>query len=225
MKTISRRDFLKCSAAAGVLIPASQVLSGVAYAKTLAPVELAKPATAGANPALGLLEKRSSAREFSPQPLPVAVLSRLLWAAFGINRKDGKRTAPSARNKQEMDIYVAAPEGAYLYEPKGNMLKPIIEGDIRGLTGIQPYVKNAAVNLVYVADTAKMDKGPVDQVALWMGADSGVIAENVYIFCAGEGLVTVLRALIDKPALAAALKLRPEQTITFSQSVGYPKKA
>ena len=138
---------------------------------------------------------------------------------------DGKRTAPSARNKQEMDIYVAAPEGAYLYEPKGNMLKPIIEGDIRGLTGIQPYVKNAAVNLVYVADTAKMDKAPVDQVALWMGADSGVIAENVYIFCAGEGLVTVLRALIDKPALAAALKLRPEQTITFSQSVGYPKKA
>ncbi len=225
MKIMSRRDFLKASAAAGVLIPAGQALSGVAYAKAMIPVQLEKPQTAGANPALGLLEKRSSGREFAPQPLPVAVLSQLLWAAFGINRSDGKRTAPSARNRQEIDIYVAAPEGAYLYEPKGNILKPVVEGDIRGLTGTQPYVKTAAVNLVYVADTAKMDKAPPDQTALWMGADTGVIAENVYLFCAGEGLVTVLRAMIDRPALAKALKLRPEQTITFSQSVGYPKKA
>ena len=225
MKIISRRDFLKASAAAGVLIPAGQALSRVAYAKALAPVQLPKPQTTGGNPALGLLEKRSSSRDFAPQPLPVVVLSQLLWAAFGINRPDGKRTAPSARNRQEIDIYVAAPEGAYLYEPRGNILKPVVEGDIRGLTGSQPFVKTAAVNLVYVADTAKMDKAPPDQMALWMGADTGVIAENVYLFCAGEGLVTVVRALIDRPVLAKALKLRPEQTITLSQSVGYPKKA
>ena len=104
------------------------------------------------------------------------------------------------------------------------MLKPILGEDIRALTGTQPYVKDAAVNLVYVADTSKMGEMAQDEKMLWMGADTGVIVENVYLFCAAEGLATVVRALIDRPALAKAMRLRPDQVITLSQSVGYPKK-
>ena len=227
-KKVSRREFLKVSAAAGVILTAGSVLSGArkaAYAKELQPIQLSKPQSTGGNVVLNILEKRASSREFAPQPLPVAVLSHLLWAAFGINRLDGKRTAPSARNRQEIDIYVAAPDGLYLYDPKANVLKPILAEDIRALTGTQPYVKEAAVNLVYVADTSKMGEMAQDEKMLWMGGDTGVIVENVYLFCAAEGLATVVRALIDRPALAKAMKLRPDQMITLSQSVGYPKKA
>jgi nitroreductase len=149
----------------------------------------------------------------------------LLWAAFGINRPDGKRTAPSARNRQEMDIYVATANGLYLYDPKQSMLKPILDQDIRALAGTQSYVKEAAANLIYVADTTKMGEMPQEQRLLLMGADTGVIVENVYLFCAAEGLAVVVRAMIDKPALAKAMKLRPDQFITLSQSVGHPKKA
>ncbi|MCG6533570.1 MAG: SagB/ThcOx family dehydrogenase [Syntrophales bacterium LBB04] len=226
-KTVSRREFLKVSATAGVMITAGTVLSGArnaAHAKDAQPIRLSKPQGTSDNVMLKILEKRSSSREFAPEPLPVGVLSNLLWAAFGINRSDGKRTAPSARNRQEIDIYVAAPDGLYLYDPKGNVLKPILAEDIRALTGTQPYVKEAAVNLVYVADLTKMGDMAQDEKMLWMGGDTGVIVENVYLFCAAEGLATVVRALIDRPALAKAMKLRPDQMITLSQSVGYPKK-
>jgi nitroreductase len=222
MKTVSRREFLMTSTAAGLMLSAGRALSGVAYANE--PIQLAKPQTTD-NMLLNLLEKRSSSREFSPEPLPVQVLSRLLWAAFGINRPDGKRTAPSARNRQEMDIYVATANGLYLYDPKQSMLKPILDQDIRALAGTQSYVKEAAANLIYVADTTKMGEMPQEQRLLLMGADTGVIVENVYLFCAAEGLAVVVRAMIDKPALAKAMKLRPDQFITLSQSVGHPKKA
>jgi nitroreductase len=226
-KHVSRRHFLKASVTAGVMLTAGGLLADgrhMAYAEDVRPVQLLKPQTATGNAMLKVLEKRRSSREFAPDPLPVAVLSSLLWAAFGINRPDGKRTAPSARNRQEIDIYVAAPEGLYLYDAKANVLQPILAGDIRGLTGTQGYVKQAAVNLVYVADTAKMGEMTAETRALWMGADTGCIAENVYLYCAAEGLATVVRASIDRPALAKAMKLRPEQEITLAQSVGYPKK-
>jgi nitroreductase len=223
-KKVSRREFLKTSATAGILFSAGSVLAGsrnASFAKELQPIQLLKPQAAGGNIVLGLLEKRASSREFSPEPLPVAVLSSLLWAAFGINRPDGHRTAPSARNRQEIDIYVAAPDGLYLYDPKGSLLKPLVGEDIRGLTGTQPFVRQAAVNLVYVADTSRMGEMASEERALWMGADTGVIVENVYLFCAAEGLATVVRAMIDRPALAKAMKLRPDQIITLSQSVGF----
>lgn len=226
-KQVSRRDFLKVSITAGAVLTAGGLLAdgrNMAYAGDVQPVQLLKPQTASGNVMLTVLEKRCSSREFGPDPLPVAVLSNLLWAAFGINRPDGKRTAPSARNRQEIDIYVAAPEGLYLYDAKANVLQPILAGDIRGLTGAQDFVKQAAVNLVYVADTSKMGEMTPESKALWIGADTGCIAENVYLYCAAEGLATVVRANIDKPALAKAMKLRPEQEITLAQSVGYPKK-
>ena len=226
-KHMSRREFLKASATTGIILSAGTVLFGArnaADAKELRPIQLAKPQTRSGNVALSLLGKRASSREFGSEPLPLPILSSLLWAAFGISRPDGKRTAPSARDRQEIDIYVAAPDGLYLYDPRGNLLKPIVSEDIRGLTGTQPYVKQAAVNLVYVADIPKMGEMAQEQRILWMGADTGVIAENVYLFCAAEGLATVLRAMIDRPALAKVMKLRPDQVITLSQSVGYPGK-
>lgn len=220
----NRRGFLKASAA-GAVLTAGSLLSGgqnMAYAKELQSVQLTRPQVGG-NLALQLLEKRASSREFSPEPLPVALLSNLLWAAFGINRPDGRRTAPSASNRQEIDIYVAAPDGLYLFDAKGNLLKQMLTEDIRGLTGTQPFVRQAAVNLVYVADMSKVSGTKEEEKIFLAGADTGFISQNVYLYCAAEGLATVVRAMIDRDALAKKMDLRAHQRITLSQSVGYRK--
>ena len=172
-----------------------------------------------------LLRERKSVREFSSEKIPLQVLSNLLWAAFGMTRPDGKRTAPSARNWQETDIYVASVDGFSLYDPKAHMLRLILKDDIRVMTGTQPYVKDAPVNLVYVADYAKAGTSPIEEKDLWSACDTGFIAQNVYLYCTSEGLNTVVRGLIDKSALAKVMKLRPDQKIILAQSVGYPKKA
>jgi nitroreductase len=169
------------------------------------------------------LKDRMTLRTFGEEKLPMQTLSNLLWAAFGINRPDGRRTAPSAKNWQEIDIYVATPEGLYLWDAQRNVLSPIVTKDVRAMTGIQPYVKDASVNLVYVADYSKVSGGGMDPNVL-VGVDTGVISENVYLFCASEGLATVVRAGIDRDALAKEMKLKPEQKIILAQSVGYPKK-
>ncbi len=225
---MNRRQFLKTSAAAGIMTAAGVALSGAnsrVMGKGAESIQLPKPDKGGGNSLLKLLEKRSSAREFGPQPLPVTLLSSLLWAACGISRPDGRRTAPSARNRQEIDIYAATPEGLFLYDAKGNMLRLVVPEDIRALTGTQPYVKEAAVNLIYVADMSKLGNLTEEETAFYPAADTGFISENVYLFCAAEGLATVVRALIDRPVLAKAMKLRPDQKIVLAQSVGYPKKS
>jgi len=220
-KSISRREFLKASAATGVIL---SMTPNITLAEEQKPIQLTQPQTGSGNPLMQLLWKRMSSREFSPEPLPVEVLSNLLWAAFGINRPDGKRTAPTASNRQEIDIYVAAANGLYLYDAKTNRLNPILSEDIRGMTGRQPYVKEAAVNLIYVADYSKMGTLTNEDKDLFSAAATGLISENVYLYCASEGLATVVRANIDKPALAKVMKLRPDQKIILAQSVGYPKK-
>jgi SagB-type dehydrogenase family enzyme len=172
-----------------------------------------------------LLAKRSSSREFSSEPLPLNILSNMLWAASGINRPEsGKRTAPTANNRQEMDIYVATATGLYFYDAKSSFLEPILAGDIRGLTGTQAFVKEAAVNLIYVADYSRMSSSSDEIKTMYAGAATGFISQNVYLYCASEGLATVVRAMIDRPALAKAMGLRTDQKIILSQSVGYPKK-
>ena len=172
---------------------------------------------------MAALNDRKTVRTFSDEKLSMQTLSNLLWAAFGINRPDGRRTAPSAKNWQETDIYVATPDGVYLYDAKKNALETILTKDVRAMTGTQTFVKDATVDLIYVADYSKTDQGGVDKQLL-IGADVGLIAENVYLFCASEGLATVVRASIDRDPLAKELKLKPEQKIILSQSVGYPKK-
>ena len=229
LKEINRREFMKVSAATGAVLMTGSL--SPALAQELKPIQLLKPQEGSGNPLMQLLWKRKSLRAFSSEPLPVEVLSNMLWAAFGISRPNGMRTAPTANNKQEIDIYVATAKGLYLYDAKANMLNPILAEDIRGMTGIpaQPFVKEAAVNLIYVADYSKMKNyyfGTVrDEVKdLYTAADTGCISENVYLFCASEGLATVVRAEIDRPALASVMKLRPDQKIILAQSVGYPRK-
>lgn len=195
------------------------------FSEELKSIQLPKAQTEGGKPLMQVLKDRSSSREFSPAKLPLQVLSNLLWAAWGINRPEsGKRTAPSAASYQAIDIYVATSDGLYLYDAKGHMLKPILSEDTRALTGRQPFVKEAPVNLVYVADYSKMTRSSNEDKDLFSAANTGCIAQNVYLFCSSEGLATVLRASIDRPGLAKAMNLRPDQKIILSQTVGYPKK-
>lgn len=201
------------------------LMSCTAIAEELKPIQLPKPQMDGGKPLMQVLKDRSSSREFSSQKLPLQVLSNLLWAASGINRPDsGKRTAPSARNWQEIDIYVAAAEGLYLFDARAHLIKTVLTEDIRALTGRQSFVKEAALNLIYVADFSRISGASNEEKEFYSAADTGFIAENVYLFCASEGLATVVRALIDRPALAKAMKLRADQKITLAQSVGYPRK-
>src|ERR1017187_1316474 len=184
--------------------------------------------------ALALQEAFRNLREYTKSPaftihqlqdtLSQQTLSNLLWAAFGINRPDGRRTAPSAMNWQEISIYVATSAGVYVYDAKANVLEPVLAGDFRAATGTQPFVKDAAVNLVYVSDLSKTGGAASSEAEMYTAADVGFIAQNVYLYCASEGLGAVVRASVDKPALAKTLKLQPQQRIILAQSVGYPKK-
>jgi nitroreductase len=195
-----------------------------AYSQELQTIQLPQPQMEGGKPLMQALKERKSTREFSPEKIPLQVLSNLLWASFGINRPSGQRTAPSANNKQEIDVYVTTADGAYLYDAKENQLKQVVAGDIRALTGSQPFVKDAPINLVYVADLAKAGRTDPAAIELYSGANTGFISQNVYLFCASEGLVTVVRAMLGREALAKAMNLRSDQKIVLAQTVGYPKK-
>ena len=199
-------------------------LAGAVFASAQDIVRLPTPKMEGGMPLMQALKERRSVREFSEEKLPVRTLSNLLWAAWGINRPDGHRTAPSARNMQEMDVYVAMSDGLFLYEPKDHRLRKILAEDIRASTGNNPYVKDAAVNLVYVADLARANMTDQAAIEFYTGADTAFLAQNVYLFCASEKLGVVVRGSIDRPALAKLMKLRPDQKITLAQSVGFPKK-
>ena len=193
-------------------------------AQELNPIQLPAPQTDGGRPLMQALKARQSAREFSQEKLPMQVLSDLLWAAWGVNRPDGRRTAPSASNRQEIDIYLAMANGLYIYEAQPHRLKPVLAADVRAKTGTQPFVAEAALDLIYVADYSKMATAKPEDRPIWAAADTGFIGQNVYLFCASEGLVSVFRAMVDREALGKAMNLRPDQHITFSQTVGYPRK-
>ncbi len=187
------------------------------------PIGLPLPTRSGGRSLMEALGARRSSREFSPQPLDLLLLSDLLWAACGINRRDDHRTAPSARNWQEIDIYVALARGLFLFSPHHFHLEWILREDVRSLTGLQDFVELAPVNLIYVADLARM-QGMSDrnELRFYSALDTGFIAQNVYLFCASAGLATVARGLVDRRALALKMGLRPEQRVILTQTVGYP---
>ena len=224
-KKVSRRDFLKASVAASAILTAGATLSARgAYAKELRLIRLSKPESAHAGALLKILEKRSSSREFAPDPLPVSVLSSLLWAGFGINQPTGNAPPPPQATGRR-SIFMSRRRTVFIcLMQRGRRCRPISGDDIRALTGRQAYAATAAVNLVYVADMAKVGGATKEDKILLSGADTAFIAENVYLYCAAEGLATVVRANIDRAALAKAMKLRQDQTITLAQCVGYPKK-
>jgi nitroreductase len=187
-------------------------------------IDLPPPDKRGGVPLMQALAHRRSSREFARRALPLPVLSGLLWAAFGVNRRGGGRTAPSAIDAQEIDVYVALPSGAYLYDAKRHRLQLVAGKDLRRITGYQDFVDDAPLDLVYVADHARMRLVPVDRRESYASAAAGAIAQNVYLFAAGNGLATVIRAWIDRPAISDALGLTHDQQVLLSQTVGYPKR-
>lgn len=196
---------------------------GTALAQETDVIKLLPPEMEGGKPLMQTLNERHSTREFDIKPLAPQILSNLLWAANGVNRADsGKRTAPSARDWREMDVYVVMAEGAYLYDPQPHTLKRVVASDIRKLAGVQDFVATVPVNLVYVADLKRMSDAGPDQKALYSATDTGFIAQNVYLYCASAGLATVVRGSLDREALGIALRLNSHQQIILAQSVGYP---
>ncbi len=182
-------------------------------------IHLPVPQKTGGMPLMEALNARRTQRKFSTKPLSEKQLSDLLWAACGINRDNGKRTAPSAMNRQEIDVYVALPSGLYLYVAPENRLQLVLAQDIRAKTGKQPFVKTAPVCLIYVSDDERL------KLEFYTATDTGFISQNVYLFCASEGLSTVVLGSVDKEALHATMKLKSTQHIILTQPVGLPDMA
>ncbi|MBE0677343.1 MAG: nitroreductase family protein, partial [Bacteroidales bacterium] len=140
---------------------------------------------------------------------------------------DEKRTAPSSHNRQEMEVYVALKSGLYLYDAGGNALKQIHDRDIRALTGTQDFPATAPLNLIYVADLTKrgLKEGQqitdTDLLSSW--ANTGFMAQNVYLYCASEGLACVIRAMVPREKLAPEMGLKPMQAIILAQTAGFPE--
>ncbi len=209
---------------AAILIMNSLITPGMIKAQD---ISLPSPSRKGGKPLMEALDARGSVREFTDKDLSLQQLSDLLWAAWGINREaDGKRTAPSSHNRQEMDVFVALKSGLYLYDAGACMLKQVHGRDIRALTGTQDFPATAPVNLVYVADLAKrgLKEGQqvtdTDQLSSW--ANTGFMAQNVYLWCASEGMSCVIRAMVPRDRLAPEMGLKPLQVIILAQTVGFP---
>jgi nitroreductase len=207
-------------------------------AADLQPIALVKPQTDGGKSVLAALGERKTIRNISAEKLPPQVLSNLLWAAFGVNRQSGPfgqvgRTAASASNSQEIDLYVVLPEGVYLYEAVPHRLAPVVAGDRRakvGGRGRRGSAAKAPVNIIFVVDIAKYGKARLQEPGLrdpeiqksYYNIDTGLIAGNVYLFAASQGLAAWFHNC-DKAGLATELKLRPEQRVLYVQTVGYPE--
>jgi nitroreductase len=199
------------------------VTAVAAPAPELKDIPLPAPRMDGGKPLMQALKERQSRRSFSPRKLDPQLLANLLWAANGINRPEtGMHTAPTAMNWQEIEVYAVLEEGTFLYDPKTNSLKAVVSGDLRKATGLQEFVGSAPLNLVFVADTARMKGGSGDDHAKYAAADAAYVSQNVYLFCASEGLATVVRGYLDEKALAAAMKLPESKRVIFAQTVGYP---
>ena len=186
-------------------------------------MDLPQPDKKGGMPLMEALNKRHSERNFSSKSLSKQTLSNLIWAAFGINRPEsGKRTAPSAKNQQEIDIYVTLQKGLYKYLPEEHSLKLVKSEDIRKYTGEQGFVDEAPLNLVYVADYSDME-GDQSSKLQYSWADTGFIGQNAYLYCASKGLNCVIRGWINKGKLRKEMELKEDQKVILSQTVGYPK--
>ena len=185
-------------------------------------INLPQPVIRGGKALMQALSERRSARDFDSRELSVQTLSSLLWAANGINRPDGRRTAPTGLNVQDTDVYVMLASGVYRYEAKLNTLALVNPGDHRAAAGKQPFTQSAPLNLFYVHDGSRGMKADEPDALRYAGIHAGAIMQNVYLFCAKEGLAAVARASIDYDACAKALKLGSGQRIIIGQTVGYP---
>jgi hypothetical protein len=202
--------------------------------QSLQPILLPKHESDGGKSVLAALQERRTNRGVSDKPLPLQVLSNLLWAAFGVNREQGSfgkpgRTAPSASNSQEIDLYVALAEGVYLYEAVPHRLTPVVAGDFRARSG-RGTASRAPVNIFYVVDAARYDTGPsqpdrrigdLEVQRTYYYVATGLIAQSVYLFAASQGLAAWFHNC-NKDDTAKEFKLRAQQRVLFAQTVGYP---
>lgn len=204
------------------MILAAAMISSFSYAQDQNTIKLPEPQIEKGKPLMQVLSERKSTRTFSDAALSFQELGNLLWAANGYNRKEqGMRTAPSAMNRQEIDLYVTLKEGLYRYDAKEHSLIMVHNRDIRIATGTQPFPGIAPVNIILVADMSKMSgQGAADLQTAYI--DAGYVSENIYLYCASEGLATVVRGSIDRQKLAAEMGISEKQTIIVAQTVGYP---
>ena len=225
---MDRRTFVKTVPALAMMASTSS-----AFAEELRPISLPKPEKDGGKSVLAALQERRTNRNISDKPLPMQTLSNLLWAAFGVNREQGNfgkpgRTAPSASNSQEIDLYVALPEGVYLYEAIPHRLTPVVAGDFRKRSG-RGAAATAPVNIFYVVDLARyvLEGNPDRRIndpevqKSYYYCAVGLIAQNVYLFAASQGLAAWFHNC-DKTNTPKEFKLRPDQRVLFAQTVGYP---
>jgi len=235
---MNRRTFLRTVPAFAALTTSPSVLNqekilAVAQTKDVQSIKLPEPRTDGGKSVLAALRERRTNRSIRADMLPPQMLSDLLWAAFGVNREKGNfgkpgRTAPSASNSQEIDLYVALPEGVYLYEPVPHLLKPVVTGDFRARSG-RGAAATAPVNIFYVVDLSRyvLEGNPDRRIndpeiqKTYYYCAVGLIAQNVYLFAASQGLAAWLHNC-DKITTPAEFKLRPDQRVLFAQTVGYP---
>ena len=208
---------------AGILASAMVAAGPALAAEETKTLVLPPPRSTGGKPLIEALALRRSIREYSDRPLPPQVLSDLLWAAFGVNRPSGDRTAPYWRHIMVIDVYAAMADGVWFYDPKRHALVPHSRDDIRVQTGQQDFVGTAPLNLIYVAHGEQMQDVPPEDRRLYASVDAGFIGQNVYLFCASEGLATVFRGAVDTAKLGKTMQLGPDQFVTFAQTVGYPR--
>jgi nitroreductase len=231
-KGITRRGFLRglslisllSLAGPGLMQACKLPVDNATTAPAASPLDktASTPGTTGQATLTEALKNRKSAGSFQTNPIPREMLLELLWAAWGINRPDsGKRTAPSAMNAQEIDVYVLLPDGAYKYDAGANQLQSVLAGDIRSKATTRGILLAAHAQLIYVADYSKLRVGSQAEREQWSACHTGFIGQNVYLYCAANGLGARFYAGVNRDALRDPLQLRKDQGIVFAQAVGY----
>jgi len=183
-------------------------------------IELPKPDLS--KESLKLLSERKTTREFLSEELNLQTISELLWAAFGINREDKRRTAPTARNMQEIELFAVTTKGVYFYDAENNSLLLVKDGDFRKDTGTQDFIGIAPLEIVLVANFNKSE-APEEKKFSYAYMNCGYVSQNIYLYCADEHLATVARGSVDKERLSALIGLKSYQHIILVQSVAKPK--
>jgi len=232
---MNRRKFIKAVPALALV---ANTVSGFSLDMSkpleLQTIVLPKPEKEGGKSVLASLQERKTNRTISSKELPMQVISNLMWAGFGINRDSGGfgkkgRTAPSASNSQEIDLYVALPTGVYLYDALKHSLLPVVAGDFRARS-TRSGAATAPLNIFYITDLSRYDLGPTQPDSgigdpevqkSYYFTDTGFIAQNIYLFAASFGLAAWFHNC-DKENTITEFKLKPTQRVLFAQTVGYP---
>jgi SagB-type dehydrogenase family enzyme len=184
-------------------------------------IRLPEPQNHGGKPLMECLNERKSLREFSDRQLDLQNLSNLLWASYGVNRQDGRRTAPTARNLQDISIYVIMEKGVYMWESTKNLLILVQEGDQRKETGSQSFVSKAQWNIAIVSDLSKFGDIEDPNSLKYSAMSAGYVSENIYLFCASFDLATVARAIFDQQTMKKILHLKETEQVMLVHSVGF----